>query len=125
MRSTDGINERRFRALVAEVLDGLPEPWAELLDNVAVVVEDEPSDDDLIAVGMDPNEPDELLGLYQGVPQHERGMGYCELPDRVVIYRGPLLRISRTRADLVREIRETVLHELGHHFGLGEEDMPF
>ncbi|HEX9699844.1 MAG TPA: metallopeptidase family protein, partial [Acidobacteriota bacterium] len=62
------LSERRFRELVAEALDGLPEEWGELLDNVAIVVEDEPSADDLAELGMDADEGDELLGLYQGTP---------------------------------------------------------
>jgi len=119
------LSERRFRELVAEALDGLPAEFAELLDNVAVVVEDEPAPEDLAALGMDPDEGDELLGLYQGIPLDARGFDYGGLPDRVVIYRGPILRIARTRREVVEQVRETVLHELGHHFGLEEDDLPF
>lgn len=119
------ISPARFRELVAEALDGLPEEWAVRLDNVAVVVEDRPDPDDLEALGMAPDEADELLGLYQGVPLHERGFEYGALPDRILIYRIPILRHARTRAEVVRAVQETVLHELGHHFGLGEDDMPF
>jgi predicted Zn-dependent protease with MMP-like domain len=114
-----------FRELVREALDGLPEEWADQLDNVAVVVEEEASDADLAAVGINPETGGELLGLYQGVPLDERGVFYSALPDRIVIYRGPILRIARTRQDVLRMVRETVLHELGHHFGLKEEDLPF
>ncbi|HEX9698494.1 MAG TPA: metallopeptidase family protein, partial [Acidobacteriota bacterium] len=103
----------------------LPEEWGELLDNVAIVVEDEPSADDLAELGMDADEGDELLGLYQGTPLHERGVEYGALPDRVVIYRGPILRISGSRREIIRQVQETVLHELGHHFGLQEDDLPF
>ena len=120
-----GLGERQFRELVAEALDGLPPEFGELLDNVAVVVEDEPSDDDLRELGMDPEAGDELLGLYQGTPLDERGFEYGGLPDRVVIYRGPILRIAPTRQEVVRQVQETVLHELGHHFGLDEDDLPF
>lgn len=115
----------RFRELVGEALDGLPEEWARRLDNVAVVVEEEASDADLAAVGIDPETGGELLGLYQGVPLDERSVFYSALPDRIVIYRGPILRVARTRQDVLRMVRETVLHELGHHFGLKEEDLPF
>lgn len=114
-----------FRELVREALDGLPEEWADQLDNVAVVVEEEASDADLAAVGINPETGGELLGLYQGVPLDERGVFYSALPDRIVIYRGPILRIASTRQDVLRMVRETVLHELGHHFGLKEEDLPF
>jgi predicted Zn-dependent protease with MMP-like domain len=123
---TEGrISERRFRELVAEALDGLPPEFAEMLDNVAVVVEDEPDGEILADLGMDPSRGDELLGLYQGVPLDARGFDYGALPDRVVIYRGPILRITRSRREVVEQVRETVLHELGHHFGLEEGDLPF
>jgi predicted Zn-dependent protease with MMP-like domain len=116
---------------VAKALDGLPEEFAALLDNVAVVVEDEPSEDDLLDLGIDPDDPDadpddgELFGLYQGVPIEARDSFYSALPDRVVIFRGPILRYCTSRREVVREIRDTVVHELGHHFGLDEDDMPY
>jgi predicted Zn-dependent protease with MMP-like domain len=119
------LSERGFRELVAEALDGLPAEFGELLDNVAVVVEDEPDAEDLAALGMDPADGDELLGLYQGIPLDARGFDYGGLPDRVVIYRGPILRIARTRAEVIEQVQQTVLHELGHHFGLEEDDLPF
>jgi len=123
--SSPRLSERRFREFVAEALDDLPDEWGELLDNVAIVVENEPSAEDLQDLGMDSGEGNELLGLYQGTPLGERGFGYSGLPDRVVIYRGPILRIAFTREEVVKQIRETVLHELGHHFGLKEADLPF
>lgn len=121
------ITRQRFEELVAEALDSLPEELAELLDNVAVVVEEEPSDDDLRDVGIDPGDPDrdELFGLYQGVSQVERDSYYSGLPDRVAIYRGPILRCCTSRREVLREVRDTVVHELGHHFGLDEDDMPY
>ena len=112
-----------FEDLVALALDGLPDEFAELLDNVAVVVEDEPTPEDLESVGL--HEGDDLLGLYQGVAQAYRDTFYSALPDRVVIYRGPLTRACTNRRELIREVRDTVVHELGHHFGLEEEDMPY
>ena len=123
--SSPRLSERRFREFVAEALDDLPDEWGELLDNVAIVVENEPSAEDLQDLGMDSGEGNELLGLYQGTPLGERGFGYSGLPDRVVIYRGPILRIAFTREEVVKQIRETVLHELGHHSGLKEADLPF
>ncbi|MDP9122120.1 MAG: metallopeptidase family protein [Acidobacteriota bacterium] len=117
------IPPEEFEALVEQAIDGLPEPFAALLENVAVMVEEEPQPEDLEALEMEPE--DELFGLYQGVPQAERGSFYSALPDRVVIYRGPILRSCSSRREVMREVRDTVLHELGHHFGLGEEDMPY
>jgi predicted Zn-dependent protease with MMP-like domain len=112
-----------FEALVAQALDDLPEEFARLLENVAVVVEEEPDPEDLAELGMEPGE--ELLGLYQGIPQDQRGSFYTALPDRVSIYRGPILRQCNSRREVIREVRDTVVHELGHHFGLDEDDMPY
>ena len=116
--------ERQFERLVARALDSLPDEFAELLENVAVVIEEEPTAEELESVGLDP-ERDELFGLYQGVPLSERDTFYGDLPDRVVIYRGPIERCCRTAGEIRREVRDTVVHELGHHFGLDEEDMPY
>ena len=113
-----------FERVVAAALDGLPGEVAALLENIAVVVEDEPSDDDLASVGLDP-ETETLFGLYHGLAMPERGASYGNvLPDRIVIYRRPLLEACGDRAELVREIRDTVIHEVGHYFGLGDDDLP-
>jgi predicted Zn-dependent protease with MMP-like domain len=112
-----------FESLVAKALEDLPEEFAELLENVAVVVEEEPDPEDLEALGMEPD--DELFGLYQGVPLADRDSFYSALPDRVTIYRGPILRACASRREVIREVRDTVVHELGHHFGLDEDDMPY
>ncbi len=122
------MSSREFEHLVARALDRLPPDLAALLDNVVVVVEDEPTDEELRDVGIDPEDPDrdELFGLYQGTPRTERDSTMLtELPDRVVIYRGPISRCCTSRAEMVQEIRDTVVHELGHHFGLSDEEMPY
>ncbi|MEO8503956.1 MAG: metallopeptidase family protein [Acidobacteriota bacterium] len=114
-----------FEALVGEALDGLPEELGELVENLVVVVEDEPSDELLRELDMDPEE-DSLFGLYQGVELPERGLGSYggALPDRVVIFRLPLLEHCSSRRELLREIRDTVVHEIGHYFGLDEDQLP-
>lgn len=118
------ISPEEFEALVEQALAGLPEEFAELLDNVAVMVEEEPDPEDLEALGMEPDE--ELFGLYQGVPLDQRDTYYNgALPDRVYIYRSPILRACQSRREVIREVRDTVVHELGHHFGMEEEDMPY
>ena len=113
-----------FERTVAQALDGLPEEIGELLENVAVVVEDEPTDEEIAEAGLDP-EQDTLFGIYQGTSLTERGAGFAgELPDRIVIYRRPLLAACRDRVELIDEIRDTVVHEIGHYFGLDEDDLP-
>jgi predicted Zn-dependent protease with MMP-like domain len=121
------VSREEFEALVEKAVSGLPEEFARLLDNVAVMVEEEPTDEDLEEVGMNPDDPeeDELFGLYQGVPMTDRGSGYSALPDRVVIFRGPILRACDSRREVIREVRDTVVHELGHYFGLEEDELPF
>jgi predicted Zn-dependent protease with MMP-like domain len=118
---------REVEELAAQALDELPEEFAELLDTVAVVVEEEPSDEDLESVGIDPDDPDrdELLGLYHGVALPERDTYYSALPDRVVIYAGPIRRCCESRREAIDEIKKTVIHELGHYFGMEEDDMPY
>jgi predicted Zn-dependent protease with MMP-like domain len=104
------VSAAEFENVVADALDGVPADLARLMDNVAVFVEDEPPPDD----------PD-LLGWYDGTPLTERDWSYGGvLPDRIVIYRGPLARICRTREELVDEVRITVVHEIAHHFGIDD-----
>jgi len=112
-----------FERLVEEALESLPPQFAELLENVAVVVEEEPSDDDLEAL----EDPDnELLGIYRGVALTHRTHDMLPmLPDQIAIFRGPILRVARSRREAVHEIRDTVIHELGHYFGLHDDEMPY
>lgn len=121
------VTREEFEALVERAVEGLPDEFKSMLDNVAVMVEEEPTDEDLEEVGIDPADPerDELFGLYHGIPLPERGSSYSALPDRVLIYRGPILRCCETRREAIREIRDTVLHELGHYYGLEEDELPF
>jgi predicted Zn-dependent protease with MMP-like domain len=103
------VTREEFEDLVAEALDTIPSDLTALMKNVVVLVED------------DAPEPG-LLGLYEGVPLTERGDTYAGyLPDRITLYRRPLQAISRTRDDLVREVRTTVVHEIAHHFGIDDE----
>lgn len=120
------LSRKDFESLVQEALRGLPAQFRRRLQNVAIEIEEEPSNETLNSVGMTNDEPDELLGLYVGrsIQQHSFFDTGGELPDRVYLYRGPILRICETKADAIREIQDTVVHEIGHHFGLSDEDMP-
>jgi predicted Zn-dependent protease with MMP-like domain len=117
------INRREFQELVREALTDLPDEFAAAMKNVAVVVEEEPSAEELESLGLDP-EQDDLFGLYQGVPLPERGQDAPVLPDRIAVYRLPILWECDTREQVVAEVRTTVIHELGHYFGLAEEELP-
>jgi len=114
---------REFERLVEEALASLPEEFSRLLENIAVVVEEEPSDEDLELLE---DEDSELLGIYRGVAMTRRTHNMLPaLPDQIAIFRGPINRVSRTRYQAMRQIRETVIHELGHYFGLHDADMVF
>lgn len=118
------MSREEFERVVGKALDGLPPEVAGLLDNVAVVVEDNPTNEDILEAGLDP-ETDALFGLYHGLALPERGGSYGNvLPDRIVIYRRPLLASCGDRNELIHEIQDTVVHEVGHYFGLDEEDLP-
>jgi predicted Zn-dependent protease with MMP-like domain len=120
------IPPHEFERLVEEALANLPPEFAELLDNVAVVVEQEPSDDDLDALDDDAPEDTELLGIYRGVARTRRTHDMLPvLPDQIAIFRGPILRVTGSRREALQQIRETVIHELGHYFGLHDDDMVF
>jgi len=119
---------RTFERLVADVLDELPSPFREHITNVAVEVAEEPLPGDGHDAGGHAdhdNHEHDLLGLYQGVPYGERGTDYhLALPDRITIYRRAILDICRTEDDVRAEIRDTVLHEIGHYFGLDDHELP-
>ena len=92
------------------------------MENIAIVVEDEPSPDLLAEMEMKP--PDTLLGLYQGTPLTDRSWGFGNaLPDRILIFQGPHERDAENEEDLVVAIGETLVHEIGHYFGLSEEEI--
>ena len=117
------MDRERFRALVAQALDEIPEPFLSRLENVEVIVEDEPDDDLLEDMGLDPNR-DTLFGLYDGIPLDERGdADPMMLPDRITLFYRPLVRAFRTPARLRREIRKTIIHEVGHFFGFDDGDL--
>jgi predicted Zn-dependent protease with MMP-like domain len=116
------VDRRAFDALVADALGGIPHQFREAIANLAVTVESEPSRELLAEMEIEP--PDTLLGLYQGTPLPERSSGYGNvLPDRILLFQGPLERASEDHDDLVVAIGETLIHEIGHYFGLSEEEI--
>lgn len=111
-RREDGVvidvSEERFEELVSEALDSLPPEFGSRIDNVALVVEDGA-----------PESP--LLGLYEGIPLTNRTLGYAGVaPDRITIFRLPILARSGTEAEAKEQVRRTVLHEVGHYFGISD-----
>lgn len=101
----------RFDALVEQALDGIPDELAALVHNVVVLVEEEPPE----------HEPPDLLGLYEGFALTERdSYSPIQLPDRIFVFRGPLLDLCESEEELVEEVRITVVHEIAHHFGIDD-----
>jgi predicted Zn-dependent protease with MMP-like domain len=121
--SPQRISPKEFEALVEEALAGVPETFRRYLENVVVVVEEEPSDEDYDET--DTPDDEELFGIFRGAPYFERDRTVSSLPAQVAIFRGPILRSCATRSEAIREIRETVVHELGHLLGLEDGEMPY
>lgn len=102
------VDPERFEAMVSEALDGLPEDLGELMVNVAVTVEHDDG-------------PAGLLGLYRGIPLPRRTTAYAGvLPDRITIYQRAICAVCRTEPEVVEQVRRTVVHEVGHHFGIDD-----
>ena len=111
-----------FAELVREALRDIPEPFAAHLEDVCIDVEAVPDPVACKEGGVD--DPRDLLGLYQGTPLTERSVEHSvQLPDRIILYQRNIERTCRSRREIIREIRKTVFHEVGHHFGLDEDDL--
>ena len=108
------LSEAEFEEAVGDALDSIPQELARAMDNVVVLVEQEPPPDD----------PD-LLGVYDGTPLTERDSWWAAgaLPDRITIFKGPLERMCQSRDELREEIAVTVVHEVAHHFGLDDDQL--
>jgi predicted Zn-dependent protease with MMP-like domain len=112
----------QFERLVDRALRKLPRAFKERLANVAVVVEDWADDETLADMGIEP--PDTLYGLYRGVDLTHRDSSYANvLPDTITIYQGPIEEDCATEEEMAEVVRETVIHEIGHYFGLDDETM--
>jgi len=104
------LSAEEFELLVAEALDEIPAELAALIDNCVILVEDYP-----------PPDLPQVLGLYSGIPLTERGQYYTGLPDRILIFRHPILAICDTYEEVIEEVRITVVHEIAHHLGIDDD----
>ena len=121
-RGVSSMTRREFEGLVERALRRLPREFREKLANIAVVVEDWPDDRTLAEMGIEP--PDTLYGLYQGVDLTHRDSSYGNvLPDTVTIYQGPIEEDCADQEEMAQLVRETVVHEIGHFFGLDDDTM--
>lgn len=120
-----GLSPESFARLVQQAIGDLPPAYAKLMDAIAVVVEDEPSREVLEELELESE--DDLLGLYQGQSLTDDSFfkaGGAQ-PARISIYRGPILRQCESPEEVVQEVYDTVVHELGHHVGLDDDEMPY
>ena len=111
-----------FLDLVNEAMSTIPARFQAAMQNIAIVVEDEPTPEQLESVELEP--PDTLLGLYEGIPLTERQWAHGNvLPDKITLFQGPIEDASDDEDDVVVAIGETLIHEIGHYFGLSEEEI--
>ncbi len=117
------MKRKRFEELASEALDKLPEAFRSRLENVDIIVESRPSGGVLKESGV--NGHGTLLGLYRGVPLKHRGTGYSSvLPDIITLYQEPIESICIDEAEVKQKIMDVLMHEIGHHFGMSEEELP-
>ncbi|MDQ7822427.1 MAG: metallopeptidase family protein [Candidatus Eremiobacteraeota bacterium] len=113
------MEQRRFEHYIAQALRQLPEEFSRALDNVEITWDDKPSPSLVRKMG-----GGFIFGLYEGVPLTRRDQGYSlALPDKITIYKNPIEQVYRSEKEIIEEIRRTVIHELGHHFGLSEQEI--
>jgi predicted Zn-dependent protease with MMP-like domain len=111
-----------FDRLVEQALESLPPAFARRMENVIVEVQALPGRALLRSMGVKPGQT--LLGCYHGVPLTRKSVeSACELPERILIFKDPIEAVCRTREEIVEQVRQTVLHEIGHHFGMDEDDL--
>jgi predicted Zn-dependent protease with MMP-like domain len=115
------MDEVRFQELVKEALDLLPKEFAEKLNNVSVTVDNFPTPYQVAKAKLAPNML--LFGLYEGVPQTKRGVYYSSIPDKITIFKYAIERVARTEEQIKEQVRKTVIHEIGHHFGLSDVEL--
>ena len=114
------ITDQEFDQLVTRAMNELPQEYITQLDNVAIVYADEPTDEQIRRMKIDNNHL--LLGLYEGIPRTQRGTGYnLVLPDKITLFKGPILAITHTKEALLEQIKRTLWHEIAHHYGLDHD----
>lgn len=112
------MNRKEFEAVAREAVDGLPEPIRSRLGNIVFVIQDEPAPQQL-----EEYDGEELLGLFEGVPYPDEMSAASVFPCRITLFQGPIERCSADREEMIQNIRETVLHEVGHYLGLDDHDL--
>ena len=118
------MTDEEFESAVQDAIDSIPDEFLDELENVAIIVADEPEEEDFEGDGYFTDEGD-LLGLYDGIAMTERGDSYVvgDYPDAITIFKGPHERLEGSRAEILEEVRKTVVHEIAHYFGMDEDQV--
>lgn len=115
--------DEQFDAMITRAMDELPQDYIKGLDNVAIVMADWPSEEQVIKMKLRENNSI-LLGLYEGIPLPQRGAGYTfVLPDKITLFKHSILRVVRSEAELFEQIKRTLWHEIAHYYGLNHARM--
>lgn len=126
------LTDAEFEGAIADALDAMPDEFIDELENIVVIAQDEPEDWQLENQGYyddgeyEDGDPGDLLGYYDGVSLYERADGYGgpgDFPDTIFIFKGPHERLDGTKAEILDEVRRTVVHEIGHYFGMSEDQI--
>ncbi len=118
------LSREEFENLAQEIFDSLPEQFQQNMENVRIVVEDEPTQETLTKMGI--HSPSSLFGLYEGVPLNKRGAWYGMypvVPDKITVYKTSIERGARTMDELRERMRHVLIHEIAHYYGMNEEEV--
>ena len=116
------LTDEQFDALITKAMDELPQEYITGLDNVAIVMADDPTEEQKMKMKLRENTV--LLGLYEGIPLTQRGAGYTfVLPDKITLFKHSILRVVRTEEELFEQIKRTLWHEIAHYYGLSHDHM--
>lgn len=115
------LTDEQFDRLITRAMDELPQEYITGLDNVAIVMADEPTEEQIVKMKLR-EEGKILLGLYEGIPLPQRGAGYTfVLPDKITLFKHSILMVARSEAELFEQIKRTLWHEIAHYYGLGHD----
>jgi len=117
------ISGKQFEKIVGEAIDAIPTPYIDRLENVAFIIEDEPTPEQVQKLGLRCN--DLLFGLYEGVPLPQRNGGTKLLPDKITLFMKPLQSVSHNIDELTKHVKKTIWHEVAHYYGLGHKRIHF
>ena len=116
------LSDQQFDSLISRAMDELPQEYITGLDNVAIVYDDEPTDEQKQKMKLDSHHL--LLGLYEGIPLTRRGSGYSfVLPDKITLFKRPILAVVHSESELFEQIKRTLWHEIAHYYGLDHDRM--